>query len=211
MTRSDLLALVYHFYPRGLYVDGLGYDDTEERYRQCEAVRRGAAEYPTWKAMLRRLRARYPFTDHAMGVLGGSLMPGYSAEIEIPGHLLGFHVSLLGPYYGIRRLGAPGEDLAALDLAREIEATYPGYEPIPPELGDEVVPDVTLDKRLFGEATVYDCLLAQEWAESSGPYDSLRSPDYVDPDAPVTEEAPAPTGVEREMPIHVKDGPGWLR
>ena len=83
------------------------------------------------------------------------LDPAYSGDIDIPGHKLGFHVSLLGPYYGIHRTGAPGEEPAALDLAREIEATYPGYEPIPPELGDEVVPDV----EDLGKTTIYVCLL----------------------------------------------------
>jgi hypothetical protein len=35
-----------------------------------------------------------------------------------------------GPCYGIHRLGVPGEDEAALDIARKIEATYSGYEPM---------------------------------------------------------------------------------
>jgi hypothetical protein len=88
----------------------------------------------------------------------------------------------LGPYYGIRRTGAVGEEDAACDLVREIEATFPGYAPIPPELGDEVVPDVSLDKRLFGEATIYDCILAQEWDRSSGPWPPpSRPPSPRDP------------------------------
>jgi hypothetical protein len=174
MTRSDLLALVYRFYPRGLLVGGPDYDDTEERYRQREAARRGAAEYPTWDAMTDRLGARYPLMSHSVCLLAGWCVPAYSADIEIPGYVIGFHVSLLGPCYGIRRTGAPGEEPVAHDLAREIEATYPGYEPIPPELGNEVVPDVSLDKRLFGEATIYDCLLSQEWEASSGPWPPSR-------------------------------------
>ena len=164
MTRAELLEVVYRFYPRSIATRGLGYDDTEERQRQRDAARRGAAERPTWTAMLRRLGARYEVAgDGSLCLMAGWYTPAYSASIDIPGHPLGVHVSLLGPYYGIRRPGAPGDEPAALDVAQEIEATYRGYEPIPPELGDEVVPDVDLDMRRFGKATVYDCLLSPEW------------------------------------------------
>lgn len=164
MTCAELLEVVYSFYPRGLIDGGLGYEDTVERQRQRVAARRGVAAFPTWRAMVDRLGARYPLMDHSLHLLGGGLDPAYSADIDIPeGAKLYFHVSLLGPYYGIHRTGAPGEEPAARDIAREIEATYPGYQPIPPELGDEVVPDVTLDKRFFGQATIYECLLSELW------------------------------------------------
>lgn len=168
MTPSELLDLVYRFYPRGLYTTGAGYDDTEERRRQREAAHRAVLAYPTWKAMLRRLGARYPLEDASLHLLSGGFDPAYSGHLEIPARTLGFHVSLLGPYYGIHRTGSPGEEPAASDLAREIEATY-GYEAIPPEIGNLVVPDVTLDTRLFGEATIYDCLLSVVWQWSSSP------------------------------------------
>jgi hypothetical protein len=171
--------------------EGLGYDDTEERFRQLQASRRGVDDYPRWKAMMRRLGERYPICDWSLYLLGGSWGPAYSGWIYIPGYRIGFHVSLLGPYYGIHRLGVPGEEEAALDIAREIEATYAGYEPIPPELGEEVVPDVALDKRHFGQATIYDCLLSQEW-KSSEPDDGQRSPDYVEPGTEVKDEEPDP-------------------
>jgi hypothetical protein len=38
-------------------------------------------------------------------------------------------------------------------------ASY-GYAPIPPDLGDIIVPDVALDTLNLGEATIYDCLLS---------------------------------------------------
>ena len=76
----------------------------------------------------------------------------------------------LGPYYGVHRIGSPGEEPAATDIGREIEDTYVGYEPIPPELGDLVVPDVALDCRNFGKATIYDCLLTTTWRYSSRPW-----------------------------------------
>jgi hypothetical protein len=52
-SRSSCLGSCSFSYFGGY--DGLGYDETEERYRQREAARRGATEYPTWKAMIRRL------------------------------------------------------------------------------------------------------------------------------------------------------------
>jgi hypothetical protein len=70
-------------------------------------------------------------------------------------------VSLLGPYYGIHDMGEPDEKPAA--IAAEIEATYPGYRQIPPEFGNEVVPDVEMDGVMFGEATIYVCLFSKVW------------------------------------------------
>jgi hypothetical protein len=70
-------------------------------------------------------------------------------------------VSLLGPYYGIHDTGEPDEKLAV--IAAEIEATYPGYQTIPPDLGNEVVPDVYEPRTRFGEATIYLCLFSDVW------------------------------------------------
>jgi hypothetical protein len=177
MTRSELLEVVYRFYPRGVHPFGFLYDGTPERQRQREATRRGAAGYPTWRALLARLRPRYTLSDNSLGILlAESYMPGYGGFVEIPGYKVGFHVSLLGPYYGIPRSGAPGEEEAALDLAREIEVSYPGYQPIPPELGNEVLPDV----ETFGKTTIYNCLLSDVWHVSSGPL----SPPRAWPDEP---------------------------
>lgn len=190
MTRSELLAVVYRFYPRGLTLGTDAYNRSEERERQWEAARRGRDEYHAWKGMIRRLGARYPVVDHAMSLLGGGCEPGYSGDIRIQGSTLGFHVSLLGPYYGIRRIGAPGEDPAAIDLAREIESSYPGYQAIPPELGDEVVPEVIV----AGKSTIYVCLLSEVWPWSSGPTDA-ESPAAKVPDA----ESPQMEGVVQRL------------
>lgn len=181
MTRAELLEVVYSFYPRGLFVGGLGYEDTVERQRQRDAARHGVAAFPTWRTMLDRLGVRYLLMDHSLSLLGGSLDPAYSALIHLPEEgALYFHVSLLGPYYGIHRTGAPGEELAARDIAREIEATYPGYEPIPPEIGDEVVPDVCAGGAcLPGEATIHHCLFSAVWE-----WGSPRPPPCAPPVAP---------------------------
>jgi hypothetical protein len=154
MTRTELLEVIYRFYPRGVPVYGPEYDNTatydnsKERRRLEEASLRGRAEYPTWKAMIRRLGERYGLADESLCLFGSGIYPAYSARIYIPGGTFTFHVSLLGPYYGIHYLGGREEPAA---IAREIEATYPGYEPIPPELGNEVVPDVDV----LGGSTIY--------------------------------------------------------
>jgi hypothetical protein len=58
-------------------------------------------------------------------------------------------------------MGEPDEKPAA--IVEEIEAMYPGYKQIPPELGNEVVPDVSMREGLMGEATIYVCLFSEVW------------------------------------------------
>ncbi len=178
MTRSELLDLVYRFYPRGvrnfsrIHVPPgeIPYEDTEEHQRLVEAANRGRAEYPTWKAMSRRLGDRYSLQNESLHLFSGGTDPAYSARLYRPKDLepvpgrkasLSFHVSLLGPYYGIHDMGGPDEKPAV--IAEEIEKTYPGYQQIPPELGNEVVPDVEMDGEMFGDATIYTCLFSHVW------------------------------------------------
>ncbi|WP_437671169.1 hypothetical protein [Sorangium sp. So ce131] len=180
ITRSELLDVVYRFYPRGvhkiqrIYVPPGEpvYEDTEEHRRLVEAANHGRAQYPTWKAMIRRLGDRYGLQNESLSLVAGGSDPAYSARIYRPRDSgpvpsisdrasLSFHVSLLGPHYGIHSRGEPDEIPAA--VAKEIEATYPGYQPIPPELGNEVVPDVDMDGLMMGEATIYVCLFSNVW------------------------------------------------
>ncbi|MEO5728106.1 MAG: hypothetical protein ABI134_36405 [Byssovorax sp.] len=133
ITRSELLDVVYRFYPRGvqpyarihLPPNEPFYDDTEEYCRLVEAANRGRAEYPTWKAMIGRLGDRYGLQNESIHLLAGGVGPGYSARIYRPKDLepvpsfrsrasLSFHVSLLGPYYGIHDMGEPDEKPAAM-------------------------------------------------------------------------------------------------
>ena len=170
--RSELLDVVYRFYPRGvlpfarIYAppDEPFYDDTEEHCRLVDAASRGRAEYPTWEAMIRRVGDRYRLQNESLSLLSGGVDPAYSARIWLTDETaLSFHVSLLGPYYGIHFPGIPEEEPVAREIAREIEATYPGYQPIPPELQDEVVPDVTMVAVSMGEATIGMLLFSIAW------------------------------------------------
>jgi hypothetical protein len=157
----DLLERIYHFYPRGLWTGSPGYDDTAERHRQVEAVRRAGAEHPKWRAMLKRLRSRFTITDRSLHILGGTFDSAYTGQIEIPeeDRALLFHASFLGPYYVVHRIGLPADEPYAQAVAREIEATY-RYEAIPPEIGTMIVPDLALDTVSLGKATIYDLLLS---------------------------------------------------
>ncbi|WP_437277504.1 hypothetical protein WME90_40650 [Sorangium sp. So ce375] len=172
MTRSELLDVVYRFYPRGvqkiqrIYVPPGEpvYEDTEEHRRLVEAANRGRAEYPAWEAMIHRLGDRYGLQNESLHLFSGGADPAYSARIWLTDETaLSFHVSLLGPYYGIHLPGIPEEEPVAREIAREIESTYPGYRPIPPEIGNEVVPDVAISVVLMGEAKIYMCLFSEVW------------------------------------------------
>ncbi|WP_437832431.1 hypothetical protein [Sorangium sp. So ce1153] len=180
VSRSDLLNVVYCYYPRGVHCfDRIHvppnepfYGDTEEHRRLVEAANRGRADYPKWEAMIHRLGDRYSLHNESLSLVSGGMEPAYSARIYRPKDFepapslssrasLSFHVSLLGPYYGVHNRGEPDEISAA--VAEEIEATYPGYQTIPPELGNEIVPDVSMDWAFMGEATIYVCLFSRVW------------------------------------------------
>lgn len=58
---------------------------------------------------------------------------------------------------------SPDEQPYAAWIASEIEATWPGYERMPPEVGKVIVFEVSTRSRSFGEATLYDCLFSDNW------------------------------------------------
>ena len=53
------------------------------------------------------------------------------------------------------------EEPFARALAEEIEATYPGYSIMPPEVGQVILPDIN-DLHDFGEVTLFDCLFTEQ-------------------------------------------------
>jgi hypothetical protein len=130
--------------------------------------------------------------DMSLHILGGAFESAYCGKLCLPEldpdeeeeHELGFRVSFMAPWYVIyssrwRRLqGDPSGKVASRprirldftsaaqpyerELAQEIKATY-GYEAMPPEIGEILVPDVATGVRDFGAATIYDCLLSDDW------------------------------------------------
>jgi hypothetical protein len=174
VSRSELLEVIYRFYPRGiLHMERVHvpegeavYMDTEEHCRLMVTAARGRREWPMWKAMLRRLGARFSAQDESLYLLSGNIDPAYSGRIWLgPGRTsISFHVSLLGPYYGIQLPGVPEQEPVAREIAKEIEATYPGYQNIPPEIGNEFVPDVSFNSD-FGDRSIYVLLFSTYWSE----------------------------------------------
>jgi hypothetical protein len=57
----------------------------------------------------------------------------------------------------------PEEEPYARAIATEIEATFPGHEPMRPEVGKQLVPEIGLGSTNFGRATIYDCLFTEQW------------------------------------------------
>lgn len=55
---------------------------------------------------------------------------------------------------------SPEEQRCATIISRQIEATY-AHEPMPPEVGRIIVPDVSTGIRSIGNATLFDCLLSR--------------------------------------------------
>jgi hypothetical protein len=180
VNRADVHDIIYRHYPRGVHdlarihvpSGEIFYDDTDEHQRLVQAANRGRAEYPKWKAMIARLGERFSLQNESMSLVAGNPVPAYAARIYRSKDLetvprenirpsLSFHVSLIGPYYGIHDVGAP--DGVAEIIAAEIEATYPGYQTIPSEIGNEIVPDVEPNGTSMGEATVYICIFSKVW------------------------------------------------
>lgn len=48
-------------------------------------------------------------------------------------------------------------------IKEEILRTFPDYEPMPPEVGKTIVPDVIGGGNLYGESTIYGCLFSDNW------------------------------------------------
>lgn len=179
-TRSEILEVIYNFYPRGIlplerrHVDPGDpvYFDTEEYCRLFVAAARGRRSWPTWKAMIRRLAKKYVIQDESLFLLSGHIDPAYSGRtwVDVEEAFITFHVSLLGPYYGIRRSGVADDDPKAREIMseiiREIETTYPGYRQIPPEIGNEALPDVCFNNSDFGKLTNYVLLFSDYWTQA---------------------------------------------
>jgi hypothetical protein len=164
MRRSDLLELIYQFYPAGMPVDHPEYPQTEEYRRRLDARRVAVVGSRKWQDMLARLGAQ---DDSIHLTIDDREDPAYSGSIKGDRCVLGFHVSFLGHYYGIHCLGATGEGPMAEVVAQEIRSTYSGFQSIPPEIGYGLVPHVELDTIQMDEATVYECLFSPAWNGSS--------------------------------------------
>jgi hypothetical protein len=106
---EELLAVVYHHYPRGVPGDDPRYQQAEEWGRLSAARRAAGAGDDAWRAMLRRLDDRCPDCYAQNGSLHlhtGAIDACYSGSLTRrtppPGernHAVGFLVGFLVPYY----------------------------------------------------------------------------------------------------------------
>lgn len=199
---NELLEVVYRFYPRNMWTPERGhdpgYDDTRENRDLVAARRRAGAEEEPWRAMLRRLDARFPecsIQNQCLHLLSGGCDACYSAWLWIEQapdqkertHCLAFWVSFVVPYYviyssrwicldeldnegqpkerrEIRFDLSPDEQPYGRAIEEEIKMTFGSdFEPMPPEIGKIIVPDVVPGLKIMGEATLYDCLFSDAW------------------------------------------------
>ncbi|HEX2568354.1 MAG TPA: hypothetical protein VH877_02265 [Polyangia bacterium] len=193
-TIDEILTTIYRFYRSTKTYADLG-PDTEE----LVAARRQAGSdgpYEQWRAMLRRLRDRFPghsVTNRSHHLPTGNLDAGYAGRLSLPpstgeeSHSVGFLVSFLVPCYVVytSRMIPLGEDQKedpeyptrheirftftadeepyVQEIVREIEATYAGYEPMPPEVGNGLVLDVVTGLNTIGTTKLYHCLFTDDW------------------------------------------------
>jgi hypothetical protein len=194
---GELLELAYQFYPRGVWDIDPRYKTTEEHSRLVTARHRAGAEEAPWRAMLRRLAARFPectIQNRSLHLPSGDCDACYSAWLNLPtrgpgerDHDLGILVSFLVPCYvvyisrsiyvdppgkeaeiSVRQVVdfdlSPDEQTYARVVVDEIAATFGDhYEPMPPEIGNVVVPDVVAGNKVIGEATLFHCLFTDNW------------------------------------------------
>lgn len=111
-TTEQLIAIAHEYFPRGMSFADPGYLETPEVQRQKAARVPAGARYDEWRALLTRLRARFPDA----GVTNGSLFLQvalatlhdrcFDGRINVPPrdedekqHYLEFYVSFVVPYY----------------------------------------------------------------------------------------------------------------
>jgi hypothetical protein len=95
----------------------------------------------------------------------------YAAHSDHP-HVLvgtgGFSDSLFAfftviNYDGISVAGGWQEAIATLKFVDEMKLLFPQHEPMPPNIGNLVVPDVMAGNQMIGRATLYHCFFTDSW------------------------------------------------
>jgi len=181
---DELLSIIDRYYPRGLYPDDPGYDDCEEHRRLVQARIRAAAEGNPWDALRERLRLQFPkgLMNRSLGLYTGDYDAAYLGSVTLPARgwfdryrALHFMISFLVPYFVVygaanvvapvtdggqvnRHISftfAPDEEPHARALTEEILNVFPGYEPMPPEIGHIRLP---ADIKCIPEGTIYKAL-----------------------------------------------------
>jgi hypothetical protein len=144
-----------------------------------------------WCALLTRLSARFPMhqiQNNSFHLPTGEMDAGHTGLFWLAprgpwemNHVIGFLISFLAPCYVVyssaHRISAepsggfhdiqftfsPDEEPYARAITEEIEAGFPTYELMPPEIGHQIVPDVAAGNQVMGTATLYHCLFTDSW------------------------------------------------
>lgn len=189
---GNLLPIVYRYYSRGMNEYDPGYTETEEHRRLIQARLQASAEGNPWSVLLGRLYARFPRGIHnaSLHLPTGRMDAGYAGWLELPvrgwyevHHKVGFLISFIAPCYvvygasiviapttrgtgraqDIRFAFTPDEETYVRAITGEILSVFPGHEPLPPEVGNVIVPDVVAGNQMMGQTTLYHCLFTDAW------------------------------------------------
>jgi len=192
LSSDDLLPIVHRFYPKGMNEYDPGYKETEEHRRLIQARVQASAGDSPWTSLLDRLNARFPgaIMNGSVHLPTGGWDAGYIGRLVLPTrgahekhHELSLLISFLAPCYVIysasiviapttrssgrtqevRFAFTPDEEPYVRAVSEEISSIFPGYEPLPPEVGNVVVPDVVAGNQAMGKTTLFHCLFTDAW------------------------------------------------
>jgi hypothetical protein len=168
-------------------------DTEEHRRLVQARIQAGAESHPWRELLSRlreRLPDAEYIHNGSLHLPTGHYDAGYIGWMSLPSrrpneknHSIGFLISFLVSYYvvystvlianptttlndwsqEIRFDFSPDEAPAAQVITREIESIFPGYEFMPPEIGNIVVPDVVAGNKFMGKTTLYHCLFTDTW------------------------------------------------
>jgi hypothetical protein len=183
-SADELVELTYQFYPKGLWDSDPGYETSAEYRRLLDARQRSAREVIRFRALLNRLHMRFPTCriEQRLYLIPQVMDACFPAKFILPTlkedegeHALIILLSILAPCYALyRTLYFCKEDGSAVRapvsfelsvyeqpygraIMAEIETTF-GYERMPPEIGNVIVPGACVRHEPLGKATLFDCL-----------------------------------------------------
>jgi hypothetical protein len=188
-TTEQWLDIARSYYALDKGEVGPARHDNPEGRKQREAHVRACDKYREWLAFLERIDTRFPGRQvenrsiFRQGPNTSIYDLAYAGTIDLATRnaderyrYLGFMVSIVIPCYVVYHLARltdneervsfvfDGDDLPlAGEIGSEIEATFPGYAPLPEDEGSAIVPGVRTALKPAGTATVYDCLLSDHW------------------------------------------------
>lgn len=184
---DELIELAYQFYPKGVWDYDPDYETSAEQLRLLDARQRSVKDVLRFRALLNRLHMRFPACgiQQRLYLIPQVMDACLPAKLILPTfkvddgeHALVMLVSILAPYYALYRtlyffkenkvVHAPVLfELSAYEqpygqaITEEIETTF-GYERMPPEIGNVLVPGACFRHRALGEATIFDSLFTDD-------------------------------------------------